>query len=206
MANDLATLRSKLATALRDPSFAVWTSAELGDILTLAAAQLYPRVARPISSPIWPLTELEEDYALPAGMLEVSRIDLAEVATDRLLYPLPPGTWELNGDVYSGSAQLFINRQFSNTDHYFVVHGYGTYDLVTANPPDIYVPFILATARAEAWRVMVGDRARFEEWMTLNQKENVSVNELSQMISQAEAEAERQRARMFTWRKPKPAR
>jgi hypothetical protein len=183
-----------------------WGSDELDDLLTSAAAQLYPRVARPISLPIYPLVAEQEDFDLPAGILEVSRVDVAEVATDTLIHHLNGGTWEIYGDPLAGEGKIFVNRSFSNPDHYLVVHGYGTYDLTTSFPPDIYVPFILATARAEAWRTMLSDRARFEKWMTRNQKENVSVNEISQMVNQAEQEAERQRARMFTWRKPKPAR
>ena len=206
MANDLATLRVRLALALRDDAFAVWTSTELGDILTSASAQLYPRVAVPMAVPIYPLVDDEEDYALPAGILEISRIDLALVADDTLLMPLPGGTWEIAGDPMGSTGRLFVNRSYSRVDHYLIVHGYGSYDLTTTLPPDIYVPFVLATARAEALRVMVPKRAAFEKWMTINQKSNVSVNEISGMISQAENEAERQRARMKTWRKPKPAR
>lgn len=152
------------------------------------------------------MVDAQAEYNLPAGVLEVSRVDVMQSSDDSLLFSLPNGTWEITGDVFDGTAKLFINSRYSNPSHYLRVHGYGSYDLTTTLPPDIYVPFILATARAEAWRTMISSRARFENWMKLNQKENVSVNELSQMIAQAEQEAERHRARMKTWRKPKPAR
>lgn len=206
MANDLATLRTKLATALRDPSMEVWASAELDDLLTWACASMYPRVALPISLPVYPLTEEQEDFDIPSGILEISRVDLAEVSTDTLIMPLPPGTWEIYGDVWSSTAKLFVNRRFANPDWYFVIHGYGTYNLGGGEPPDMYVPYILAAASAEAVKRMIPKRAAFTQWMKLNQKENVSVNELSQMLNQFESTAQRELSRMKTWRKPKPAR
>jgi hypothetical protein len=206
MANDLATLRPKLATALRDVGMETWQSAELDDLLTWAAASLYPRVAIPISLPIWPLTEDEEDYDIPGSILEISRVDVAQVSDDTMLFPLAPGTWEITGDVWSGTAKLFVNRSFSNPDWYFVVHGYGAYDLENSLPPDMFVPYILAAAGSEAIKRMLPNRARFENWATRNQKESVSVNELSQMLSQFDAKAERELSRLRTWRKPKPAR
>ncbi len=206
MANDLATLRTKLATALRDPTFAVWESAELDDLLTWACASLYPRVAIAMSIPIWPVTSDEEDFDLPLGMMEVSRVDLAQVSDDTLIMPLPGGTWEINGDPWSSTGKLFINRGYADPDRYYIVHGYGLYNLSTGLPPDTYIPYILAKARAEAWRRMLGSRARYVQWAKLNQKENVSLNELSGMLNQAESEAERELSRMKTWRKPKPAR
>lgn len=204
--NDLATLKTKLATALRDPSMEVWEEGELEDLLTWACASMYPKVALPMSLPVWPLVAGEEDYDLPGGILEVSRIDLCEVDTDSLLYPLPSGTWEIQGDVWSNTARLFVNSRYADAGHYLVVHGYGTYNLSTGTPPDHYVPYIMAAARAEAIRRMLPKRVSFEKWMTLNQKENVSVNELGQMLGMAESQAERELSRLRTWRKPKPAR
>lgn len=205
MANDIATLRPRLSVSLRDSDMEVWGEDELTDLLLTAAAQLYPKVARAISAPIFPLVEEQEDYVLPDGVLEISRVDVARVSDDTLLHHLASGTWEIYGDPFSVDARLFVNRRYSNPDHYYVVHGYGTYDLVVSLPPDQYVPFILASAQAEAIRTMVPKRAAFDKWMKLNQKESMSVNELSQMLSTAEAKAERELARIKTWRKPKPA-
>lgn len=207
MANDLATLRTRLAVSLRDPLMQTWESSELDDLLNQACASMYPRVALPMASPIYPIvTADQEDFDMPIGMLEISRVDLADVNTDLLIMPLPPGTWEIYGDVFSGTAKLFVNRLYIDESYYLIAHGYGTYNLSTGTPPDHYVPYILAHAQAEALRTMVSERARFEKWSTRNQKQNISVNELSQMLNQAEAKAERELSRMKTWRKPKPAR
>ncbi len=207
MANDLATLRTKLATALRDPTMETWPSAELDDLLTWSCRSLYPRVAVEMSLPVYPLVTDQEDYDIPSGILEVSRVDLAQVSDDSLLYPLPGGTWEVYGDVWNSTAKLFINKVYSNPDYYLVVHGYGIYDLVDSTPPDHWVPYILARSRAEAYRRIAGDRARYEQWLASNQTQNMSVNELLNLIQDADSEADRQwRTMPRTVRRPVPGR
>ena len=88
----------------------------------------------------------------------------------------------------------------------FRVHGYAPYDLVTSLPPTRFVPLIQAIARLEALSRMIPKRAAFEKWMALNQKENVSVNELAGMVSIARADVDRLRLQAKTWRRPIPAR
>jgi hypothetical protein len=73
--------------------------------------------------------------------------------------------------------------------------------------PDDYVPLVLAQARAEALRRMADDRAKFEVWLARNQKQSVSVNELMQLVNDADIEIERLRQRLpRTWRRPVPGR
>lgn len=204
--NDIEALRSRLAVSLRDADMEVWSEEELTDLLGWATASMYPRVARQIALPVYPTDEDQEDYELPEGIREISRVDVGEVATDRLLFSLPPGTWEIYGDVWMGTAKLFVNRRFTSEGRYLIVHGYGLFNLTASLPPPTLVPYILAKAQAEAISRMLPSRAQFENWMKINQKENVSVNELAQMLNQAEQKAERELSRLKTWRKPKPAR
>jgi len=73
--------------------------------------------------------------------------------------------------------------------------------------PDDYVSLALAQARAEALRRMADDRSKFEVWLARNQKQNVTVNELLQMVNDADIEMERLRRRLpRTWRRPVPGR
>lgn len=203
MANDLATLKTALALALRDASNAVWTAAENGDLLTWAAASLYPKVSRSVREDVT-LADDDDQYDL-STVTSVSRVDLID-GDGRLLMPLPGGAWELWGDGITASPTLFINRSYARTGWTLRVHGYGAYDLSSNLPPDVMVPAILARARAEALRRMLNDRAKFAQWAKRNQLADSSVNELVLMVNEADANAREEMAKLKTWRKPVPAR
>jgi hypothetical protein len=201
----LSVLRPRLALSLRDPDMEVWESDELDDILSRAVTALYPRVARPMSATIGSLTDTDPEYDVPTGMLEISRIDLLGPSNEMLM-EMPRGTWETRGDPYGDDFVVYLNTSYLSSVYTLSVHGYGTYDLSSNFPPEQYINFIMAAARLDAVRVMLPKRASFEKWLTLNQKENVSVNELAQIMAQAEGEMERERSRMKTWRRPLPGR
>ncbi len=206
MANDLATISSKLATALRDTDHETWNSTEKDDLVTWAVRSLYPRRAQPMSKPLWPLDPDTEDYAVPVGMREVNRVEWAEVATDHLIARLPGDAWYLYGDPMSDDLTLWVSRDYTGADYYLVLHGYGVHDF-TSQIPDDWVPLVLARARAEAYRRVAGDRARFEQWLSSNQTQNMSVNELLQLIQDADDEAGRlDRMLPRTQRLPVPGR
>lgn len=208
MANDLTTLSGKLATALGDTDHETWASAEKDDLVTWAVTSLYPRFARPASVPIYPLTADTENYVVPDGLLEVYRVDVGEVATDLTVRVLD-GSWYTYDNPLTGGLKLFINKQYSDADHYYIVHGIGRYDLDTADnyPPDDLVPLILATARSEAYRRVLGQRSRFLQWQASSHEQDVTINELLAMTQEATAEQERLRARVpRTVRRPVPGR
>lgn len=203
MANDLATLSTKLSTQLRDTDEAVWVDAEREDLLTWACAALFPRLSKSVRE-IVTLADDDDQYALTT-VREASRVDLLD-DDDKLITPLPGGTWEVWGDTYQSSVTLYVNPAYAMTGRTLRVHGYQPYDLSTTLPPDAFVPLILAAARAEALRRMIGDRAKFEQWMAENQTQNVTVNELVLMVNEADAERERLMRSLKVWRKPVPGR
>lgn len=200
MANDLATLRGQLRLKLRDTDAAnyTWTDAELNDILTQRAASLYPRVVTNLSTDITATVD-EDTYALPATFRNVWRVDVLN-AVGQMQQMMPDGTWEVRG------SNLFLNRTYSLEATVFRVFGYGVYDLVTTLPEDRFVPLILAQAASEALRRMIPNRAQFKKWLVRNQEQNVSVNELIQMVNESDAEAEKLYQRAWTWKKPVPGR
>ena len=189
MANNLATLSSKLATALRDTAHTTWNSTEKDDLVTWAVASLYPRYVRSIdpTTTTIPLVSSTYFYALPTGVVEISNIDLYNATTE--YGPLNGQAWQIAGDIYAGTGKLRLAPSFANTGDTLRLHGYGIYDTTTNLIPDRLVPLISAKARSEAYRRMAGDRARYEKWATTNQKQNVSVNELILLINEADNEA-----------------
>lgn len=203
MANDLATLKTKLATQLRDTDEDVWDTTEKGDLLTWAAAGLFPRLSKSVRE-IVTLADDDDQYSL-TSVREVSRVDLLD-ADGALVMPLPGGTWEIWGDTYQSAVTLYVNPRYAKTGDTLRVHGYAPYDLSSALPPDAFVPLILAIARAEALRRMKDDRAKFEQWMNENQTQNVTVNELVLMVNEADAEIARLTRNLKVWRKPVPGR
>jgi len=208
VANDLATLNVKLATQLRDTGYAVWATGEIDNLLTWAAASLAPSITERAAVDV-ALTDSTGLYTV-TDWVSINRIDWFDanpttVGTS-LITPLPPGSWELQGDINSpASRTLYINPYYAKTGYYVRLHGYKALDLVTNLPTDNLVPLILALARAEALRRMAGKRAQSTQWAALNQKESISVNELMQMISEADNEAMRMRRQFKVRQMPAPA-
>lgn len=209
MTNNLATLSSKLGTALRDTDHAVWNSTEKDDLVTWATAELWPRYARAMDpSDVLQEVTLVDDtfaYAVPTDMLEVEQVEWIYGGDTELGF-LSAGQWMTTGDEYAGNLKLRIAPGIVTSGGTLRVHGYGRYDLTTNLPPDDYVQLILAKAREEAYRRVAGDRARYQQWMVANQKQGVSVNELLQLADEAERHALRLESRLRTQRRPRPGR
>lgn len=207
MANDLATLTTKLSTKLRDSGNAVWASTELNDILTWACAQLYPRLARSVRESVTLVNDTDQ-YALTT-VASVSRVDMVDPSTtpvDELVMILSPGTWEWWPTAENAAGgTLFINRGYGDANYHLRVHGYAPYDLSTNYPIDAYVPALLGMAAAEAIRRMMTDRAKFKQWQVYAQEQNISLNEFIGMVNEGDAEAQRLFLGRRTWRKPLPA-
>lgn len=203
--NDLSALSSKLAVALRDTAHETWNSTEKDALIEWAVRSLYPQVAVPLSLPIYPLTADTENYSVPTGIREVYRVEVGEVATDRLLRVLDDGTWYTYGDPLAGTLSIFVNKQYSDPAHYYIVHGYGSYNIASGEIPDALVPRVIATARAEAYRRMLGERSRFEQWQASSHEQDVTVNELLALVAEAQADAARLSVPR-THRRPVPGR
>ncbi len=212
MANNAATLNTKLATALRDTAYATWGTGEMDDLIAWSVARLFPRFPRPIDPSVsgGQITIAADTYyySLPAGIAAVSRIDLLDTSSNEL-GPISGRAWEITGDVLNGTGKLHISPQIvsSFVGAKLMLHGYGHYDVTTNLIPDDLVPLVLARARAEAYRRVASDRERFKAWLSRNQTQNVSVNEMLQMINEADAEARRlEQTSMRIWMKPVSAR
>jgi len=134
VASDLEQLSSKLGQQLRDTEHDTWNSIEKDDLITWAVRSLFPRYSRyldpSLSAQSVTLVADTLFYSLPAGMLEVSTVDLI----DTLGYeqgPLNGQAWQITGDPYSGSSKLRVAPQIVDN---FVggslrLHGYGRYDI-----------------------------------------------------------------------------
>lgn len=211
MANDLATLNGYLKVALRDPLDETWTSAEKGNLLTWAIAQLGSRMSKRATATV-AISPTVSWYDLSAlGLATVDRVDLYNgspfSAASRRMMALPGGTWEVTGDILSGSSpQLYINPNYATAGYYMLLHGTAKFDTASSLVPDRYVPAVLAVARAEAYRRVTADRMRFKAWLAKNQVQNVSVNEMIQMVNEADAEAQRLIGNVQITGKPVPGR
>lgn len=204
MANNLAGLRAQLDTQLRDIDHSVWGQNEKEQLIIHAVARLSPRAMRHIRETIAASASTYE-YELDSAIRSVFRVDVLDANGNFSI--LPNGSWELWGDAEgSGARTLHIGRAFVRDNITFRVHGYGNYDVTTNVIDDSMVPLVLARARAEAYRRMGASRIQFENWLAHNQTQNVSVNELMQLINEAEREAELLERQVYTIKKPVPAR
>jgi hypothetical protein len=211
VANDSDTLVEKLLVALRDPEQATWNAQdpdELSDIIVWSVASMYPHLARQLdpSDPGSQVTLVTDQtfYPIPAAFLEVYRLDRLD-EDDNEAGPVADGTWEIVGSLIDGLGQLHVATSVVNQLGTLRLYGFGRYDDDNAVPDD-YVPIVLARARAEAFRRVVSNRERFTAWLVRNQTQNISVNELLQMVNEADAEAERLYRRFRTARQPVPGR
>lgn len=203
MSNDLATLNVKLATALRDTSYDTWVTGEVDELINRAVDSLFPRYARPLDPTSTTVTVTEDTYyySLPSGVRSVDRVDrFLDGTLD--VGALSGRAWELVGDVLSGTGKLHIGR-VADIDDVLHLHGTGVYDTATNLIPDHLIALVIARARAEAYRRVMADRERFKTWLARNQTQNVSLNEMLQMVNEADAEAARlSRETPRTWQKP----
>lgn len=76
---------------------------------------------------------------------------------------------------------------------------------VSLLPPDRAVQFILALARVEALSRVVGDRARFKQWMAAG-KQDASPEDMVYLKNDADRDLERIRRSYPAWEKPVPGR
>jgi hypothetical protein len=208
LSNDLPSLNERLAVALHDPTYGVWGIEELDDLLTDAIARLYPHVSRAINpdlagSKITLVTQTYF-YALPTGFEHVWRVDWID-ADGEERGPVAGGTWEVAGDPFVG-AKLHVSPTIVEQLGTLRLNGFGRYDPTTNLIPNDVVSLVLALARAEAYRRMGADREQFEQWLSRNQVQNVSVNELLQFVREASADAEGLWRRARTMQRPVPGR
>lgn len=204
MANNLATLRAQLDTQLRDVEHDVWGQTEKEQMLIHAIARLSPRVMRNVMETI-PAVASTYEYALDESIRNVFRIDVLDAYGNFTI--MPNGSWELWGDAEGTTGRtLHIGRAFVRDGISYRVHGYGNYNHTTNLIPDNLVPLVLARARSEAYRRLGADRVQFKNWLASNQTQNVSVNELMQLINEADREAEMLDRQAYTIKKPVPAR
>lgn len=207
MPNNLATLNSKLATALRDTDHAVWATAEKDDLITWAVAGLYPHIARRLDPTATTITLVSETYfySAPADVVEIEQLEW--VSTDAEERGFVQGqAWHTVGDTYGANLKVRVSPSIVEQGGTLRVHGYGRYDTTTNLIPDDFVPLVLAMARCEAYERIVGERSRFLQWQSSEQEQDMSVNELLNMIQSARFERERESSRFRTQRRPVPGR
>lgn len=208
MANDLATLSSKLATQLRDIDHEVWRGFEMDDLIKWSVASLWPQFARYLdpSNAAQEITLVAETYfyTLPVGMMSVHTAERFDGTEE--YGPISGQAWQVVGDPIMGTAKFRVAPIIAEQGGKVRLHGYGRFDTSTNTIPDDYVPLVLAQARAEAYRRMGADRTQFKQWQVKNPVQNITINELLLEINEADAEINRWRQSLMTWKRPVPGR
>ena len=207
MANNLATMRNRLRQQLSDVDDATWDAGEKDDLLGWAMRRLNRRVVRPLdpraAAQTITLVSGTEFYSIDSSITHVYAVDWVDTNSNEMGEITG---WEVTGDLASGTAKLRINEQFGKAGGTLYLNAAGRYDLTTNLIPDDYVTLVLAMARAEALERLITDRARFKQWQNTNQVQNISVNELGQMVQSASRQADQEWALMKQWQMPVNAR
>lgn len=209
MSNNAAGLNAFLDTALRETTVdTIWTSAEKDNVIAWAVARLWPHVSK-IGDPTADYVALTTDtyyYSAPTGIMSISRLDywdgIPGAASAKLLYVVNGRNWETVGDPETGTLKIHLQASIPTTGDYLGVLGYKRYDVTSNLIPDTLVPLVLAMARAELYRRLASDREMFRTWLARNQEQNVSINELMQMINEADREAAGLWKAARVWQKP----
>lgn len=212
MANDLETMRDRLRDVLYDVDDETWNAGEKDDILDMAVRRLSRRLPRPIDpeDASASITLVSEDYyyAIDAGFQSVDRVFYVDSQSDDVGY-VERG-WEVVGDIWAGTAKLHVAPRVVENGGTLRLLGSGRYTLPVSGASqatailDDHVPLVLAWARAEAWNRLLSDRARFRQWQNQNQVQNISVNELIQMVGNADRQADDEWATLKRWHRPVP--
>lgn len=212
MANDLETMRQRLRDQLSDDQDETWNAGEKEDILQWAVRRLNQRFPRPLdptaAAQIETLVTATYHYDLDTGISNVNAVELIDVDSNELGY-LTTG-WEIVDDIRGANGQIHISPTIVET---FVggtvrLSATGRYTLVSrlvsqVNAfPDDYIVIVLAWARAECYRRLISDRVRFVQWQVANQVQNVSINELVQMVGDADRQADDEWVSLKQWQKP----
>jgi len=213
MANALEDMRARLRTQLADTEDEVWDAGEKDDLLTWAVRRLNQRINRPLdpdaSTQKITLVASTYFYAIDSGITHISRVDLLDTASNEMGEVLG---WEVTGDLIAGTAKLRVATAIVANLGTLRILGYGRYTLPatgaaqTSAIPDDYVQLVLSMARGEALRRMLADRYKFEQWQVHNQVQNVSINELLQMVNEADAQAADEWSSLKVWQVPVVAR
>jgi hypothetical protein len=210
MANDLETMRQRLRDVLYDVDDETWNAGEKDDILGVAVRRLSQRLPRPLDPTVAAqtvtLVTLTYFYAIDSGISNIEKVFYINSDSDRIGY-LEAG-WEVTGDITAGTAKLHVAPKVVERLGTLQITGTGRYTLVTkaasqtAAIPDDYIPVVLAYSRAESYRRLLSDRARFYQWQNTNQVQNVSLNELIQMVNEADRQADDEWVSIKRWQQP----
>lgn len=223
MANDLETMRQRLRDDLFDTDDATWNAGEKDDLLLQATRRLSKRVPMPIdpylSNTISRLTLVTAtyQYAIDSNYTRVDKVMYINTDLDQIGF-MASG-WEVVGDIEIGAAKLNVSPTTVEQLGYLRLFGVGRYKLLTrvayaaldiySSPTvpdpliqDDHVPLVLAWAKEQAWRRLLSDRARFRQWQNANQVQNVSINEIVQMVGDASRQADEEWALLRTFQRP----
>lgn len=214
MANDLELMRQRLRDVLYDVEDETWSAGEKDDILQMSVRRLSQRLPRPLdptaSAQEITLVASTYYYAIDSGIVSVEKVMFVNTASEYVGY-MKSG-WEVVGDLASGNGQLHVTPATVEQGGTLELLGAGRYTLATRSAsqtaafPDDYLPLVLAWARAEALNRLLADRARFRQWQNANQTQNVSINELVQMVAKADRDADEEWVAVKRWQKPVPGR
>jgi len=216
-------MRQRLRDALFDADDATWNAGEKDDLLLMAVRRLNQRVPRPID-PTFKTTVSDITlvsgtyvYAINSEYTGIHKVMYINTDSDQVGF-LQSG-WEVFGDLEGGFAKLHVSPRTVEAGGKLRLWGVGRYkllartvyealDLLTTPtdfdplPLDTHVPLILAWAQEQAWRRLLSDRARFRQWQNMNQTQNVSVNEIIQMVQDASRQADEEWALLRRWQTP----
>ena len=199
----LADITDKLEEALTDTTNAVWSATELNSILKSACARIARDRQRVVRDTI-ALVDNTETYTL-TNVYYVQRVDIID-SDGYFVMKVPDGAWEVWGDQATSGQTLFINRRYANSSYSLRVHGYAPYDLVTNTPTadTALEATILAMGRVEALRRIEHERSRYQQWANTSPRGDTSINELLNMIKEAQHEADALRAEIRLIVRPLP--
>lgn len=145
-------------------------------------------------------------YHLHATIAHVTRCDWVSEDNETEYGALDGQSWEVLGNTEDDNALLYVAPIIVEQGGILRLHAHNQYDTTANYIPERLVPLVIARARAEAYRRLAADRQKFKAWLSRNQEQNVTINELLQMINEADNEALVLDRGQKSWQKPVPAR
>ena len=206
----LEAVRDELESALYDSSNETWSTTELDYFLQRAVTRLALRAPKPVATDAAAATITLVSgtyyYSIDSSIIQVDAV-MYENSDEDLIGYMQSG-WEISGDLWAGTAKLHVSPTTVEQGGKLYLRGWQKYNLVAAASDQTnaitveLVPYVIASARVDAWDQLLSDRARFYQWQNQNQVQNVSINELIQMRNEAQDQRDYEWSIIKRWQRP----
>lgn len=165
-------LARKLRQRLRDPQSKVWIDDELNDIVDKGVNAVYLHLGQQTSNASLQTSANVREYTIPAGFFRVDNIYLGTIGVDYREYQ----------NYYVNGNKIIWGDTPSETGKTITIYGIKRFDNVW-DIPLVYEDLMLYFCIAEAFEMLLVDRAKFQQYAELVKDKDIKANEIQSLAT-----------------------